>query len=200
MTGTRRILILVGLTVAVVAGASLPASATFADSAAVPTATIATGTVAAPAWVNVDESCTTTTTTVKRSVRTNPATGAQTQTAYSSTTTTAPSSSNVDSTSSTSVTGPGLHKTTTTTVTKNTDLSVTVSWAASGSKGVNGYLATAHLNNTTDYSMAQTAAATTTASAVVDADYLSYAPRLSITTLTTYGWTATTAQSPVLSC
>ena len=35
---------------------------------------------------------------------------------------------------------------------------------------------------------------------LVDADYLAYQPRLSVTTLTSYGWTATTAQTPVLTC
>ncbi len=47
MTGIRRGLILLGLTVAVVIGASIPASATFADAVAV-TTTISTTTVAAP--------------------------------------------------------------------------------------------------------------------------------------------------------
>lgn len=47
MTRIRRGLILLGLTVAVVIGASVPASATFADTVAVKT-TIATTTVAAP--------------------------------------------------------------------------------------------------------------------------------------------------------
>jgi hypothetical protein len=37
-------------------------------------------------------------------------------------------------------------------------------------------------------------------SASVDAGYLSYLPRLPVTTLTSYGWTATTAQTPVLTC
>ena len=47
MTGIRRGLVLLGLTVAVVIGASLPASATFAESVAV-TTTISTATVTAP--------------------------------------------------------------------------------------------------------------------------------------------------------
>ena len=47
MTGIRRGLILLGLTVAVVIGASLPASATFSEAVAVKT-TISTATVAAP--------------------------------------------------------------------------------------------------------------------------------------------------------
>ena len=51
MTAVRRILILIGLTVAVIAGASVSASATFAKSVTVPT-TIQTLTVAAPASVS----------------------------------------------------------------------------------------------------------------------------------------------------
>jgi len=47
MNGIRRGLILAGLTVAVILGASIPASATFADSVAV-RPTISTATVAAP--------------------------------------------------------------------------------------------------------------------------------------------------------
>jgi hypothetical protein len=47
MTGIRRGLVLLGLTVAVVIGASIPASATYADAVAVKT-TITTATVAAP--------------------------------------------------------------------------------------------------------------------------------------------------------
>ena len=47
MTGIRRGLILLGLTVAVVIGASVPASATFAEAVAVKT-TISTTTVASP--------------------------------------------------------------------------------------------------------------------------------------------------------
>jgi hypothetical protein len=48
MTRIRRGLVLLGLTAAVVIGASVPASATFADAVAV-TTTVATTTVAAPA-------------------------------------------------------------------------------------------------------------------------------------------------------
>jgi hypothetical protein len=200
MSSTRRILIVVGLTFAVIVGASLPASATFADPASVGTTTIATGTVAAPGWVSVNDSCTTTTTTVKRTVRTDPVTGVQTQTAYSSTSTSTLSLTNVNSYSSTTVPGPGAYETTTTTVTVNTDLRVTASWGTSGSRGVSGYRVTAHLVDGSTYPMAQTVAPTTTTSAVVDADYLASQPRLSVTTLTTYGWTAATALTRVLSC
>jgi hypothetical protein len=47
MSRTRRALVLIGLTVAVIAGASLPASASYSESVAVKT-TISTTTVAAP--------------------------------------------------------------------------------------------------------------------------------------------------------
>lgn len=197
MTSTRRILILIGLTVAIIVGASIPASATFSEAVTVPT-TVGTITVAAPGNVTVSDSCVTTTTTVKRTVRTDPVTGVQTQTAYSQTVTTAPSSTNENYYSSTPAAGPGVDETTTTTVTKNTDIHVAVSWAASATRGVNGYVITAHLANGSALPMAQTM--TTTATGVVDADNLNVAPRLSVTTLTTYGWTATSAQTPVLSC
>jgi len=199
MSAARRILILLGLTVVVIVGASVPASATFSTSEVVST-TIATGTVAAPASVTVNDSCTTTTTTVRRTVRTDPATGVQTQTAYSSTTTSAGSATNVQSSTTSSAAGPGLYETTTTTVTKNTDLSVTVSWAASASRGVNGYAVNAHLADGSVFPMAQTAAGTLFTSQTVDADNLAYQPRLSITTLTSYGWTAQSAVTGYISC
>jgi hypothetical protein len=198
MTAIRRALILTGLTVAVVISATVPASATFADTAAV-SHTVSTGTVAAPAGVTVNDYCTTTTTTVRQTVRTDPVTLVATTTSYSSTSTTVASTSNVQSSTSSSVAGPGVNETTTTTVTKNTALYVTVNWPASTTqRGVTGYLVNAHLNNAAVYPVAQTAALTT--SAAVDADNLVLQPRLSVTTLTGYGWTATSAVTAVLSC
>src|SRR3954447_1432412 len=199
MTIARRIAVLIGLTVAIVVGASLPASAAFAGSMTVPT-TITAITVAAPATVTVNDSCTTTTTVVKRTVYTDPSTGVQTQTAYSSTTTYATSTTNVQSSTSSTAAGPGLNETTTTTTTKNTDIAVTASWSASASRGVNGYLVNAHLSDGTVYPMAQTAAGTLSTSSTVDADNLVYQPRLSVTTLTTYGWTARSALTGYVSC
>lgn len=203
MFGIRRILILSVLTVAVavtvIAGAGVPAWASYADSATVSTA-IVTTTVAAPAWLAVNDSCTTTTTVVKQTMRTNPATGVQTQTAYSSTSTSAASSSNVQSSTTRTVAGPGWNETTTTTTTKNTTLTVSASWPASASRGVNGYLVTAHLADGTSYPMAQTAAGTLSTSTTVDADNLAYQPRLSVSTLTSYGWTAQSTISGYISC
>jgi hypothetical protein len=199
-TSIRRVLTVVGLAIAVVIGASLPATATYSDSEA-RTTTIATETVAAPASVTIDDRCTTTTTTVRRTVYTNPTTGVQTQTAYSSTSSTVDSTSNVQGTTSSTVAGPGLYETTTTTITRNTDLHVTGSWPASTtSRGVSGYLVNAHLVDGSVFPMAQTTPTVLTTSASVDADYLAYQPRLSVTTLTTYGWTATTAPSRVITC
>jgi len=48
--------------------------------------------------------------------------------------------------------------------------------------------------------MAQTAAGTLSTSSTVDADNLVYQPRLSVTTLTTYGWTARSALTGYVSC
>jgi hypothetical protein len=160
--------------------------------------TLVTTTVVAPAWVSVNDSCTTTTTVVRRTVRTDPVTGVQTQTPYSSTSANAASSSNVQSSTTTTAAGPGLNETTTTTTTKNTMLTVSASWGASGSRGVNGYLVTAHLGDGSSFPMAQTTALST--SDTVDADALVYQPRLSVTTLTSYGWTAQSAISGIISC
>jgi hypothetical protein len=167
----RRMITLVGLTVAVITAASVPAWAAFSDTARVST-TIATITVAAPATVTVNDSCTTATTVVKRTVYTNPGTGEQIQTAYSSSTSYATSTSNVQGTTTSTVAGPGPNETTTTTTTKNTDLSVTVSWSASASRGVNGYLVNAHLSDGSAFPMAQTAAGTLFTSQTVDAENL----------------------------
>ncbi len=195
----RRMATVVGLTAAVVTTASVPAWAAYADSATVST-TLVTTTVAAPASVTVDDTCTTATTVVRRTVYTNPGTGEQIQTAYSSTTSYATSSTNVQGTTTNSVPGPGPLEVTTTTTTKNTDLTVTASWTASGSRGVNGYLVKAHLNDGTAYTMAQTAAGTLSASSTADADNLAYQPRLSVTTLTSYGWSTQSALTGYVSC
>jgi hypothetical protein len=199
MTGIRRIATVLGLTSAVIVGASLPASAGFADSAAT-AHRVDTLTVAAPAWVTVDDTCATTTTVEKRTVYTNPTTGVQTQTAYSSTSTTVSSTTNVNYYASSTAAGPGVGETTTTTTTQNTMLAVTVTWAGSGTRGVSGYLVNAHLSDGSVYPMAQTAAGTLSTFGSVDADNLAVAPRLSVTTLTSYGWIATTAPTRVLAC
>jgi hypothetical protein len=199
MTGIRRLATVLGLTATVIVGASLPASAGFADTVAT-THKVDTLTVAAPAWLSIDDSCATTTTVEKRTVYTDPTTGVQTQTAYSWTSNTVSSTTNVNYSNTSTAAGPGLNETTTTTTTQNTMLTVTASWPASGSRGVSGYLVNAHLYDGSVFPMVQTAPGTLFTSQTVDADNLALQPRLSVTTLTSYGWTAETAQSAVLTC
>ena len=151
MTGIRRALILIGLIGTVMVGSSIPASATFADSAVV-AHTVSTGTVAAPASVKIDDYCSTTLSLL-----------------------------------------PVL--------TVNYWYNATVTWSAGNApRGVTGYLVVAHLNNGQSFTMAQTDAATRSANAAVDRGYLAYQPRISVITLTGYGWTAASAQTAVLSC
>jgi hypothetical protein len=199
MTGIRRALVLIGLTVAVMVGAAIPASATFADTAEV-TATVGTVKVAAPATVTVDDYCLTTTTTERRTTYTDPSTGATTQTGYSWTTSEARNTYNEQSSVPTTVDGPGLNEKTTTTVTKSTDLVVNLSWTASASRGVSGYVVSAHPYGGAGQPLAQTPASTTWAGARVSAYNLDYAATLTVTTLTSYGWTAQSAQTARLSC
>jgi hypothetical protein len=198
MTTTRRILVLIGTFAAVMIGTSIPANATFADSVA-RTTTIATGTVQAPTGLVLNDYCMTTTTTVKQTIYRDPVSGASWQTAYSSTSSTVGSTGNVQSYSSTTEPGPGLNETTTTTVSQNTNLHVSLSWSASTSARVTGYVVNAHLG--IDGSVIpMVSTATTSTSAVQDADALYYQPRLSVTTQTDYGWTATSAQTALLAC
>ena len=198
MTAFRRILILIALTAAVIAGASLPAWAAFGDSAKVST-TINTITVAAPGSLTITDWCVTTTTTVTDTYYVNPGNGFATLTSSNTSTSTAVSTSNVQGTTTTTTPGAG-NTSTTTTVTKNTDLHVTASWSASASRGVSGYLVNAHLSDGSVVPMAQNGPGALSTSQTVDADNLAYQPRLSVTTLTSYGWTAQSAISGYISC
>lgn len=199
----RRTSTVICLSLAAVVGTGLSASADFVATVVAAKPTIATLTVQPPTGVTVDDHCITTTVTTKRTVRTNPATGRQTQTAYSQTTTTEVSSTDVDTTTQSTTTGPGANDTTTTTVDKNTNLHVTVRWTASTTattpKGISGYLVSAHLG--IDNSVAPLLRTTATqASQVQDAGNLAYRPSLIVTTETPYGWTASAPRTAVLSC
>jgi hypothetical protein len=197
----RRPAVLLGLTAAVVVGSSIPAAATFTEAVSTNTGVLRTATVVAPTGLVVDDVCTTTTTTVKRTVYTNPTTGAQSTTSYSSTTTTSASSTDQDGTTTSTVAGPGANESTTTTVTKDTDLTVTLRWTASPSRGVNAYVVTAHLGIDGSTSPLLSApSGTTSVTQTHDASALSYRASLTVTAQTTYGWTATSAQTRVLSC
>jgi hypothetical protein len=57
MTAIRRVLILIGLTLAVVVGSSIPASATFAESVPLPTTKMTTQSVPATPTPTVTQSC-----------------------------------------------------------------------------------------------------------------------------------------------
>jgi hypothetical protein len=156
MTGIRRALLLVGLTVAVTAGASVPAWAAYDDSDRIDL-TINTITVAPPSSVSVDGRCSTTSNTYWN--------GRNWVTSYSYWYT------------------------------------ATVTWSASSTpRGVTGYRVMAYLNNGTSTVLAETNATTRTASATVDRAYLNYQPRISVFTLTSYGWTAESPKTGVLTC
>ena len=76
-----------------------------------------------------------------------------------------------------------------------------LSWPASTTtRGVTGYLVLAYLNTGTIYQVAQTDAATRSVSMTVDQSNLGLQPRVTVTTLTSYGWTAETPRSAVLTC
>jgi hypothetical protein len=76
----------------------------------------------------------------------------------------------------------------------------TVTWPASPMRSVSGYRVMAHLANGQSVVMGETSATNRTVSARVARAYLSYQPRLSVITLTGYGWTAQTARTAVPSC
>ena len=151
MNAIRRILTLIILTAAVIAGASVPAWATYTTSKALPATTILTPTVEAPTQVEAKAICTTTV---------DPTTGATT-----------------------------------------TTVQAKVEWHRSTTVGVSGYRVTVHLANGTSSVVTQTSASVEEIFPDVTPTYLSQQqPRYSITTLTSYGWTAVSAKTGVLSC
>lgn len=77
----------------------------------------------------------------------------------------------------------------------------TVSWTASTSANVTGYRVLAYLNNGTTSLVGTTDAATFSLPVSSTSSTLStYQPRITVTTLTSYGWTAESIPSAVLSC
>jgi len=139
----KRLATLIGLTVAVVLGASVPASALYADSVSLPDAGVATMTVLPPRSVDV---------TVTRC---HPVWG----------------------------------------------VDATVTWSSSlTTRGVTGYRVMGYLNTGSAFVVTETNASTTTVTINVPRDYMNYQPRISVVTLTSYGWTAESAKSSVLAC
>ena len=157
MNRIRRSAVLLGLTAAVIVGSSIPASATFTESVRTNTATLQALTVAAPAAVNVNDYCSTTSYTY-------------------------------------------WNGWTNVTVTENW-YNATVTWPASTTqRGVTGYRVMAHLNNGQSVVMGETGTTNRSVSARVERAYLNYQPRVSVITLTSYGWTKESARTAVLSC
>ncbi|MCV2491604.1 hypothetical protein OF117_19850 [Geodermatophilus sp. YIM 151500] len=185
MTAARRTLALVLLTMAIMVGAALPASAEFAAVRPGPQLGVDTYTVAPPTGVLVTKSqCYLTTTT--REVKTTGLTTSVTITSRTEPTET------VVFDETTATVGN-----TTTTTTRTTRLDVGLRWTASASKGVVGYAVVAHAPGA---SGAIDSTVGTTWNERVDARYLGYTPTLAVRTLTSYGWTADSAQTGALTC
>jgi hypothetical protein len=187
MTRIRRIAALIGLALAAVVATTAPAWADFSDTPAPITTSITSATVAAPAGVTVQTSCTLTTTT--SSVTKDPTTGATTS---SSTSSTSGPTRTIVSDQTTTVNG-----TTTTTVTRSTSAAVLVTWQASASRGVTGYGLVARMAGTA-YDMGSTTALSMFGQ--VDATYLNLGITITVRTLTSYGWTADSAAKGPLTC
>ena len=77
----------------------------------------------------------------------------------------------------------------------------TVTWRASTTaRGVIGYRVMGHLNTGASLVVGETDAATTSLNVTFDQYYLQFEPRVSVITLTSYGWTAESARSAVATC
>ncbi|MGY1814430.1 hypothetical protein [Blastococcus sp. SYSU D00820] len=201
MNRTRRALLVLGTSVVAVVAAALPAQAQFSASRALPATSVTSLTVAPPTQVRVDTSCITTTTTIKRTYERNPYTGATWQVAYSQSSSTASSRTNVESDTTTTASGPGVNQYTTTQTIKDTEMFATLRWSPSTTtRGVSGYRMTAFLNNGWSVDMGDAAATDTSMTGQYDASVVNYAAQLSMVTLTSYGWTATSALSNPVRC
>ncbi len=199
MTATRRLLVLLALTVVAVLGAgSTAANATFSDSAALRSMSIGTGTVAPATNVRIETTCTTTTTVIQRSFQTT-ATGAVWQTGYWQASSTTTSRSNVESDVTTRTDGPGVNQYSTTQTIKDTELYATARWDLSTSSRVAGYRMTAH-TTLGPVLIGEPGPVTTSMTRQYDAEVLQYQPRLSIDTLTDYGWVGTSQLTKPVTC
>jgi hypothetical protein len=198
MTRLRRSALLLVLTVAVVLGAALPANALFTDTAA-PTVKPAIGTltVTGPGNVRVDTSCTTTTTVVKSVYNTIDNSWVST----TQTSSTADSGSNVESDTTVRTDDtPVVGQYTLTRTIKDTTLFATARWNRSNSPGVTGYRMTVFFANGLTYPMDDVPASSTSMADSYDADVVDLGARLSMVTLTSYGWTAPGNMSNVVRC
>ena len=199
MTATRRLLVLLALTVVAVLGAgSTAANATFSDSAALRSMSIGTGTVAPATNVRIETTCTTTTTVIQRTFHVT-GWGAVWQVGYSQTSSTATSKSNVESDVTTRTEGPGANQYSTTQTIKDTELYATARWDLSTSSRVVGYRMTAH-TTLGPVLIGEPGPVATSMTRQYDAEVLQYQPRLSIDTLTDYGWVGTSQLTKPVTC
>ena len=195
---TRALVVVAALAVPVLGAGAPAANATFSDSAALKSMSVGTGTVAPATQVRIDTSCITTTIVIQRTFQTTAA-GVVWQTSYSQTSSTATSKSDVESDVTTRTDGPGVNRYTTTQTIKDTELYATAHWDLSTSARVTGYRMTAH----TIYGpvvIGEPGPVTTSMSRQYDASVLSWNPRLSIDTLTDYGWIGTSQLTKPVTC
>ena len=155
MTGIRRVLILIGLTLVIIVGASIPASATFADSVTAKAA-VTTGTVTAPAWVSTEG----------------------TECAYWRTWN--------------SYWGRWDY---------HSELRVRVSWPASTTtREVTGYRLTAVLADGSEFPVGDVPSWQQSITGNFPIEYAHANIQVTVTTLTSYGWTQESAPSAVITC
>ena len=81
-----------------------------------------------------------------------------------------------------------------------TTLHAKLSWAASPTRGVSGYLVIAVFSDGSTYPVTQVAAPATSVTGDYDAYYATQNVRVVVMTLTSYGWTATSSLSGVIKC
>jgi hypothetical protein len=85
--------------------------------------------------------------------------------------------------------------------TYTTYYNATVTWPASTTaRGVTGYRVTAFLPGSAPIVMGETDATNRSLSASVEASYLAYQPTISVTTLTSYGWSTESVRKAVPTC
>ena len=194
---TRALVVVAALAVPVLGAGAPAANATFSDSAALPSMSVGTGTVAPATRVRIDTSCITTTIVIKQTYTPN-SWGGYSQTGYSQTSTISTSKSDVESDETVRTDGLNGQYTTTRTI-KDTELYATARWDLSTSARVTGYRMTAH----TIYGpvvIGEPGPVTTSMSRQYDAGVLSWNPRLSIDTLTDYGWIGTSQLTKPVTC
>jgi hypothetical protein len=195
---TRAVVALAVVAVTVLGAGATAANAAFSDSAALASLSVGTVTVAPVTDVRVNSGCVTRTTVTKRTYKYHPATGTSTLTGYSQTSSSTASMTDVQSATTTTTWFNRTEYTTTQTV-KDTQLYATLRWTPSTATRVSGYRMTAH-TTTGKFPMGESGPAATSMTVWYDASLTTRSPRLSVDTLTDYGWTGTSALSDVVTC